>query len=119
MKLLLAITLFCISFGNAAPTITEPTTSGKKEKTERKKKKGEDEKESQKKNLHSVKKWKITIQYTNGTILSKTIGVAENSQLSALETAFVEADKYLVNKKNVKEYSLSPVTNTDILLAGE
>ncbi len=117
MKLLLAITLFCISFGNAAPTLTEPIL--KNEKNEKEKKKDKGEKTSQNKNLHSLKKWKITIQYTNGTIISKTIGVSEKSELSALETAFAEADKYLVNKKNVKEFSVSPVTANYVLLAGD
>ncbi|GAA4278743.1 hypothetical protein GCM10022259_34680 [Aquimarina mytili] len=108
-----------MSLGNASPMITESAYSSDKEKTDRKKKK-EDEKDAAKnKNLHSVKKWKITIQYTNGTMISKTIVVADNSKLSALETAFAEADKYLENKRNVKEYSVSPVTSNYVLLAGD
>lgn len=120
MKLLFASLLLCVSLGYATSTTTEPVSSLKKEKTDReKKKKGDNERAFRNKNLHSLKKWKITIEYTNGTIISKTIVVSEGSKLSALETAFAEADKYLDNKKNVKEYSISPVTNNYVLLAGD
>ncbi len=114
MKLLLATVVFCVSIGNATPSITDPISLKKKDKIERKK-----EDASQNKNAHSLKKWRITIEYTNGNVLSKTIVVNKNSKLSALETAFKEADKHLKDIKNVKEYSISPVTNSYVILAGE
>ncbi|MBG6129636.1 putative membrane protein [Aquimarina sp. EL_43] len=116
MKLLFATVLFCVSIGNATPSKTEPTTD-KKEKTERKKE--VDEKTSKNKNVHSLKKWKMTIEYVNGNTISKTIVVSKNSRLSALQTAFEEADKHLKNIKNVKDYSISPVTSSYVLLAGD
>ncbi len=119
MKLFLAITLICMSFGNAATTLDEAIHSFENEETDRKKKKDNEKEAAQNKNLHSVKKWKITIQYSNGTVISKTIVVSENSELSALETAFAEADKYLENRRNVKEYSISPVPSNYVLLAGD
>lgn len=117
MKLLLATVVFCVSLGNATSSITEPISLKKKEKTELKK--GKKENASQNKNAHSLKKWRITIEYTNGNVLSKTIVVNKNSELSALETAFNEADEHLKNIKNVKEYNISPVTNSYVVLAGE
>ncbi len=119
MKLLLATVLFCLSLGNATASITTSALLDKNVGTDKEKKKESEDKTSRKKNIHSVKKWKMTIQYTNGSVISKTIVVQENSKLSALETAFAEADKYLGNKKNVKEYSISPVTDTYVLLAGD
>jgi hypothetical protein len=116
MKFLFATVLFCVSIGNATPSKTELTTD-KKEKTERKKE--VEKKTSQNKNVHSVKKWKITIEYVNGNTISKTIVVSKNSRLSALETAFEEAEKHLKNIKNVKEYNISPVTSSYVLLAGD
>ncbi|WP_103068186.1 hypothetical protein [Aquimarina sediminis] len=116
MKLLLAIAVFCVSFGYASTPTTEPTSFDKKEKTE--KEKTVEGNASQKKNLHSIKKWKMTIEYTNGNSISKTIVVSKNSKLSALETAFEEAEKHLKNIKNVKEYSVSPMTDSYVLLAG-
>ncbi|WP_109853130.1 hypothetical protein [Aquimarina sp. AU58] len=116
MKLLFATVLFCVSIGNAAPSKTGPDTD-KKEKTERKKE--VEKKTSLNKNVHSLKKWKMTIEYVNGNTISKTIVVSENSHLSALQTAFEEADKHLKNIKNVKEYSISPVTSSYVLLAGD
>ncbi len=114
MKLLLATVVFCVSIGNATASTTDPFSIKKKEKIERKK-----ENAAQNKNAHSLKKWRITIEYTNGNVLSKTIVVNKNSKLSALETAFNEADEHLKNIKNVKEYSISPVTNSYVVLAGE
>jgi hypothetical protein len=116
MKLLLATVLFCISLGNATPFISEPATD-KNEKTERKKE--VEKRVSKNKNVHSLKKWKMTIEYINGNTVSKTIVVSKNSQLSALETAFEEAEKYLKNIKNVKEYNISPITSSYVLLVGD
>lgn len=116
MKLLFATIVFCVFFGNAATLNTEPVSFDKKEKTEKKK---EEDNAVQKKNVHSIKKWKMTVEYKNGNVISKTIVVSKNSKLSALETAFKEADKYLGNIKNVKEYSISPVSDSYVLLAGD
>ncbi|PKV51168.1 hypothetical protein ATE84_3240 [Aquimarina sp. MAR_2010_214] len=70
------------------------------------------------KSFHSIKKWKITIEYTDGGMMSKTIIVKENSELSPLETAFLEAEKYLKTTDNVSNYEVSPVSqNSFILLA--
>ncbi|WP_108869214.1 hypothetical protein [Aquimarina aquimarini] len=115
MKLLLATVVFCVSMVSATPLKTEPFFGGK-EKIERKKK--AKERTSANKNVHSIKKWKITIEYTNGNTISKTIVVSQNSKLSALETAFEEAEKHLKNTKNIKDYSISPVTDSYVLLAG-
>ncbi|MBG6129741.1 hypothetical protein IWQ47_000957 [Aquimarina sp. EL_43] len=71
------------------------------------------------KSFHSIKKWKITIEYTDGGIMSKTIVVQESSDLSALETAFLEAEKYMETIENIKNYEVSPVSkNSFVLLAG-
>ncbi|WP_160112257.1 hypothetical protein [Aquimarina sp. AU58] len=71
------------------------------------------------KSFHSIKKWKITIEYTDGGIMSKTIMVQESSDLSALETAFLEAEKYMETIDNIKNYEVSPVSkNSFVLLAG-
>ncbi|WP_159025839.1 hypothetical protein, partial [Aquimarina sp. Aq78] len=61
----------------------------------------------------------ITIEYTDGGIMSKTIVVKENSNLSALETAFLEAEKYVKTIEDIKNYEVSPVSkNSFVLLAG-
>ncbi|GGX02510.1 hypothetical protein [Aquimarina muelleri] len=116
MKLLFATVVFFVFFGSAATFKTEPVSFDEKKKTEKKK---EEVNTVQKRNVHSIKKWKMTIEYANGNIISKTIVVSKNSNLSALETAFKEADKYLENRKNVKEYSISPLSDTYVLLAGD
>ncbi|WP_109437528.1 MULTISPECIES: hypothetical protein [Aquimarina] len=66
--------------------------------------------------FHSVKKWKITIEYTDGGFMSKTIVVKEATELSPLETAFAEAEKYLEAFNNVKEYSVSPISDNSFVL---
>ncbi|WP_271767698.1 hypothetical protein [Aquimarina algiphila] len=66
--------------------------------------------------FHSVKKWKITIEYTDGGFISKTIVVKEATELSPLETAFAEAEKYLEAFNNVKEYSVSPISDNSFVL---
>ncbi len=71
------------------------------------------------KSFHSIKKWKITIEYIDGGIMSKTIVVQERSDLSALETAFLEAEKYMETIENIKNYEVSPISkNSFVLLAG-
>ena len=51
--------------------------------------------------------------------MSKTIVVQESSDLSALETAFLEAEKYMETIENIKNYEVSPVSNNSfVLLAG-
>ncbi len=117
MKLLFASVLFCVAIGNAAPANTEPTSDKKGEKKETKKE--TNNKAYQNKNLHSIKKWKINIEYIDGSSISKTIMVSENSRLSALETAFEEAEKHLKKAKNIKNYSVSPIPSNYILLAGD
>ncbi|WP_103068373.1 hypothetical protein [Aquimarina sediminis] len=75
---------------------------------------------SRSKNFHSIKKWKITIEYIDGGFMSKTISVKDNSELSPMETAFAEAEKYLETIDNVKEYSVAPVSNNSfVLLVGQ
>ncbi len=120
MKLLITVALFCVGLANAAPMKTEITTPNEKEKKEEKTDRTSEEDESSaNKNIHSIKKWKITIEYVNGGRISKTIMVNKDSELSALETAFAEAEKYLKKAKNVKDYYISPVPNSYVVLAGE
>ncbi|WP_062058133.1 hypothetical protein [Aquimarina longa] len=114
MKLLLTIALLCVALGNATPLKGDFVSFNEKEKN----KEEIEGNATQKKNVHSIKKWKMTIEYANGNVISKTIVVSKNSKFSALETAFEEAEKYLKNIKNVKEYSISPVTSSYVLLAG-
>ncbi|PKV51258.1 hypothetical protein ATE84_3332 [Aquimarina sp. MAR_2010_214] len=116
MKLLFAIALFCVSIGNAT---TYKTGVNTEEKGKKENKKEVEEKKSQNKNVHSLKKWKMTIEYVNGNTITKTIVVSKNSRLSALETAFEEAEKHLKNIENIKEYNISPVTSSYVLLAGD
>jgi len=116
MRLLFAIALFTVVLGNA----TTATTDGNFEtENDKKSTNKETREEAKKKNLHSLKKWKVTVEYKNGGVISKTIVVNNNSKLSALETAFAEADKYIKDVKNVKNYSVSPVTDSYVILAGE
>ncbi len=118
MKLILATAMLSMFLGNATSSVTEPTNSDRKDKKERKKE--AKDKTSRNKNFHSVKKWKIHVEYTNGSIISKTIVVNKNSELSAMETAFKEAEKHLRNLRKVKNYSITPVAgNSYVLLAGD
>ncbi|WP_025740237.1 hypothetical protein [Aquimarina pacifica] len=120
MKLLFAVAVFCVTLGNAATITTEITTSKEKGKKEAKaEKKSDEEKASKNKNMHSIKKWNMIIEYKNGGKISKTIIVNKDSELSALETAFEEAEKYLKKAKNIKNYNISPATNSYVVLAGE
>ncbi len=114
MKLLLITALLCVSIGYAT---TEPVNE--KEKTKKEKKSAKENNSLISKNFHSVKRWKITIEYTNGEQISKTITLNERSTVSPLESAFVEAEKYMKTLKNVKSYNVSPVSgNSFVLLAG-
>ena len=86
---------------------------------DKKRKKKEEKKKDRIKNFHSVNRWKITVDYTNGERISKTIVVPVDSQKSGLETAFEEAAKYLRNSKKIKQYRVTPLTsNSYMLLAG-
>ncbi len=114
MKLLLITALLFVSMGYAT---TEPVNE--KEKTKKEKKSIKEDNSLISKNFHSVKRWKITIEYTNGEQISKTITLNERSTVSPLESAFVEAEKYMKTLKNVKSYNVSPVSgNSFVLLAG-
>jgi len=117
MKLLLAIALLYISLGHANSLNDHDKTKGGKESLS--KEKGEEEKTTRSIGIHSIKKWKITIVYTNNKILSKTVSVNKNSSKSALDNALDEADKYLRKNKKIKEYHISPVYNSNVLLAGD
>jgi len=121
MKLLLATAALCFSLSHAYSSEdknirTEKIDISKEATTDKKK---EEKKPAENKNIHSIKQWKITIEYTNGSIISKTISVDNSSGRSALDAAFDEADKYLRNIKIVKEYNISPVSKSNILLAGD
>lgn len=120
MKLLLAAALLFTSLGHANSIDFRNVPTNKKEKTEKSENSKEDKEEVKKnRNIHSVKKWKMTIEYTNGNVISKTIVVNKNSEFSALDMAFEEAEKHLKNIKKVKNYSISPVSNSYVLLAGD
>ncbi|WP_299436970.1 hypothetical protein [uncultured Aquimarina sp.] len=117
MKLLLAIAMFCVTFGNAASLTTNPVNEKEKKKKENKEERMENTLVTR--NFHSIKKWRMTVEYTNGDIISKTIEIAEDKSSSAMELAFVEAEKYIKTLKKVKSYNVSPVSgNSFVLLAG-
>jgi len=117
MKLLFALIMLCITFGNAASLSINPIH-------EKEKKKKNDQKEKRNssvvsKNFHSVKKWKMTIEFVNGDIISKTIFSERESTVSSMEKAFEEAEKYTKTLENVKNYNISPISgNSFVLLAG-
>ncbi|MFC5045493.1 hypothetical protein ACFSTE_18265 [Aquimarina hainanensis] len=116
MKLLFVIMLFLGFYATAASENNRVLDTEKHEMLEREK--GKTKKESSSKNFHSVKRWKMTIEHTNGDIISKIITVKKNSNLSAMQTAFMEAEKHLEKLRNVKTYSVSPVSsNSYVLLA--
>jgi len=103
-------------------SLTEPTNDkkgGKKSKKEAQKEAVAEEK-STVKSFHSIRKWKVTIEYTNGDRISKTIKVGEDSGISAMEAAFIEAERYLETMKGIKGYEVTPVSSNGIvLLAGD
>ncbi|WP_299217114.1 hypothetical protein [uncultured Aquimarina sp.] len=114
MKLLIITALFCVSFSYAT---TNPRNE--KEKNKKEKKAVKEENSLVSKNFHSVKKWKMTIEYKSGEVISKTITLDQNSSVSPMESAFIEAEKYMKTLKNVKSYNVSPVAgNSFVLLAG-
>ena len=110
MKTLLLILILASinSFAGSNEFLNDNGGKDDKKKTEKK--------EEQNKNFHSVRKWKVTIEYENGDKLSKTISVNENSQMSALDMAFSEAEKYANELKNVKGYSVKPVSGNEYIL---
>ncbi len=113
MKLLLITALFCVSLGYSN---TNPRNE--KEKTKKEKESVKEENSLVSKNFHTVKRWKITIEYSNGEIISKTITLDKKSSISPMENAFTEAEKYIKTLKNVKSYNVSPVSgNSFVLLA--
>ncbi|WP_378173816.1 hypothetical protein [Aquimarina sp. SS2-1] len=115
MKLLLFTALFCVSLGYA-----NTTPKNEKEKIKKEKKNTNEENSLVVRNFHSVKKWKMTIEYNSGEVISKTITLNENSSISPMESAFMEAEKYMKTLKNVKSYNVSPVSgNSFVLLAGK
>lgn len=115
MKLILIIAVFCVSFVNAASSHSD--LINEKDKKEKKVEKEENALASR--NFHSIKKWKMTIEYLNGDTISKTIEIDENASISAMEFAFIEAEKYIKTLKKVKSYNVSPVSrNSFVLLAG-
>ncbi len=116
MRLLVIALVFSIYGMNA--TTTELNSKSEKEKTEKKEKEVGENENSVAKNFHSVRKWKITVEYTNGDMLSKTISIDKNSSLSTMDIAFSEAEKYVTSLKEVKDYNVSPISdNSFILLA--
>ncbi|KAA1245309.1 hypothetical protein [Aquimarina sp. RZ0] len=117
MRLTFIIILLCSSFMSANSISEVPVNDKEKEKKKTKKEKEGNTIDS--KSFHSIKKWKITIEYTNGDQISKTITVNEETSISVMEMAFLEAEKYTKTLKNVKGYMVSPVANNSfVLLAG-
>ncbi|MBW1298746.1 hypothetical protein [Aquimarina litoralis] len=115
MKLVLVIALFCVTFGNAACLYSNPVN----EKDKKEKKNEKEENALVSRNFHSIKKWKMTVEYSNGDVISKTIEINEEASLSAMELAFIEAEKYIKTLKRVKSYNVSPISkNSFVLLAG-
>jgi len=116
MKTLLVLIAFSMSLGNVFSN-TEPENDKKKN---RKEKTSIKEKSfSVSKNFHSLKKWKITIEFVNGEVINKTITLNENSAISSMENAFMEAEMHLKTLKNVKSYNVSPVSNNSFVLLAE
>lgn len=118
MKLfIVVIMMFVGSFSYASDLVKTPLTD--KEKLKKEKKEAKEEGSLVSKNFHSVMKWKVTIEYNNGDRISKIIIVDDHSELSAMATAFIEAEKYLKTLKNIKDYSVVPISsNSFVLLAG-
>lgn len=120
MKSLVTIALLLAASSTISASTFLPSTDKEKEKKEVKNEEKKKNLNSPSKNFHTIKKWKMRIEYTNGDIISKTIEVGENSSLSAMETAFIEAEKYIKTLGKVKGYEVSPVsTNRFVLLANK
>jgi len=117
MKLLVIIMMLCVTFANAAIRSTDPIHEIKKERKEHRK--DATEKTVGSRNFHSLKKWKMTVEYINGDVISKTIKITNIGSFSAMELAFLEAEKHIKTLKKVKDYVVSPVSeNSFVLLAG-
>ncbi|WP_378173598.1 hypothetical protein [Aquimarina sp. SS2-1] len=117
MRLLLVITIFCVTLGNANSLSNCPINEKDKNRKEDKKEVTNNSLTSR--NFHSIGKWKMTVEYTNGDIISKTIEINDDKSSSAMELAFLEAEKYMKTLKKVKSYNVSPVSgNSFVLLAG-
>lgn len=121
MKVLLTTTLALTLSATVSAGISNCSLENEKErKTTKKEDEGKPELKSSSKNFHTIKKWKMRIEYTNGDIISKTIEVAENSSHSAMESAFLEAEKYIKTLSQVKWYEVVPVSkNKYVLLAND
>ncbi|MBP2831938.1 hypothetical protein J8281_07025 [Aquimarina sp. U1-2] len=116
MKLLLATAILFTFMVHANSSNRDYLSTEKNEKTDTNKK---EEGRSENRNAHSVKRWKMVVEYTNGTIISKTIVVGKNSEMSALDTAFAEAAKHLQDINNIKNYNITPVSDSYVVLAGK
>ncbi|MHA7059184.1 hypothetical protein ACWGOQ_0018300 [Aquimarina sp. M1] len=117
MKFLLAIAMFCVTLGNANSLATNPVNEKEKKKKEKAKELVKSSLAS--KNFHSIKKWKMTVEYINGDVISKTIKIDDVISSSAMELAFIEAEKHIKTLKKVKTYTVSPISgNSFVLLAG-
>ncbi|OED35831.1 hypothetical protein AB832_05995 [Flavobacteriaceae bacterium (ex Bugula neritina AB1)] len=114
MKLSLVIALFCLSFVYANPSVEKLRTDKEKPKKEEKKLKGGTVLGS--KNFHSIKKWKITIAFTNGEVISKIMEITKKSSLSPMDIAFTEAEKCVKRLKGVEEYKVTPIGNNNYVL---
>lgn len=112
MKLLCIAAFFCISLGYA-------NTNSENEKEKNKKKSVNEEKTSGSRNFHSIKKWKITVEYTNGEMISIQLVLDKDSSKSPMENAFMEAESYTKTLKNVKSYSVAPVASNGFVVLAE
>ncbi|SEK54338.1 hypothetical protein SAMN04487910_0776 [Aquimarina amphilecti] len=117
MKLSLVIAMFCVTLGYAGSLDSNPINE--KEKSKKENKKDNEVNTLVSRNFHSIKKWKMTVEYTNGDVISKTIEINEGMSSSGMELAFVEAEKYIKTLQKVKSYNVSPLSaNSFVLLAG-
>ncbi len=114
MKLSLVIALFCLSFVYANPPIEILNTD--KEKIKKEEKKSKEETVLVSKNFHSIKKWKITVKFTNGEVISKIMEINDKSSLSPMDMAFIEAEKCVKRLKGVEEYKVTPIGNNSYVL---
>ncbi|MDY8135877.1 hypothetical protein [Aquimarina sp. 2201CG5-10] len=117
MKLLLLIAMLCVSYVSANTVVVTPVNEKENSTTDPKKRVKKEVRKT--KNFHSIKKWKMTIKFSNGNVISKTIVVQDDSNMSAMETAFVEAEKRLKTFKNVKWYDVTPVSNNSYVLLAQ
>ena len=110
--------MLCTTLGYAVPLTTNPMNGKEKSSKEEEKEKKDNTQVSR--NFHSIKKWKITVRYSNEDIISKTIKINdEDVSSSAMEIAFADTEKYIKTLKKVKSYTVSPVSdNSFVLLAG-